>query len=46
MPDFKTWYEDRYGKYPGHEGEFYDDIMKRVFDAFAEYATEAVNAKR
>lgn len=43
MIDFKTWYAERYGAYPGTAGEPYDLVMSRVFDAFADYATQAVN---
>ena len=37
MMKFKEFYEARYGKYPGAEGERYEDIFKRLTDAFAEY---------
>ncbi len=41
QPDFKKWYEERHQMpYPGEAGELLDTVIRRLADAFAEYADE------
>ncbi len=34
---FKEFYEEKYGIYPGSQGELYEDVFSRIANAVAEY---------
>ena len=42
MKNFKEYYEDRCGEYPGEEGEYWSDVLMRISDIFADYVNDFV----